>query len=53
MANPIYQSEKSASGRIEDDILITKGTLPSQLSCEILSKDCPKSVKDIEELMED
>ena len=39
--------------RIEDDILITKGTLPNQLSCEILSKDCPKSVKDIEELMED
>ena len=44
---------RGLGARIEDDILITKDTLSNQLSCEILSKDCPKSVKDIEELMED
>ena len=36
--------------RIEDDILIKNGP-GSSLSCEVLSKDCPKSVSDIEDLV--
>jgi Xaa-Pro aminopeptidase len=36
--------------RIEDDILITK-TKNGQLSCEVLSKACPKTVQDIEGLV--
>jgi len=38
--------------RIEDDILIAKESHSSQLSCEVLSKDCPKNVKEIEELIQ-
>ena len=37
--------------RIEDDILITKGANTNQLSCEVLSKGCPKEVDEIEDLM--
>ena len=37
--------------RIEDDILITKGVNANQLSCEVLSKGCPKEVDEIEDLM--
>ena len=37
--------------RIEDDILITKGVNANQLSCEVLSKDCPKNINEIEDLM--
>ena len=51
---PIYWISASLGlgVRIEDDILIAKEPHSSQLSCEVLSKDCPKNVKEIEELIQ-
>ena len=44
--------------RIEDDILITEkivtgddGKCTKQLSCEVLSSDCPKTIAELETLM--
>jgi Xaa-Pro aminopeptidase len=48
---PTNRSEFAGIGiRIEDDVLITVKE-NKQLSCEVLSSNCPKTVSEIEELM--
>ncbi len=37
--------------RIEDDILIVRDSETDKLSCEVLSRACPKKVQDIESLL--
>lgn len=41
----LYYPEKELSIRIEDTVLITKD------GCEVLSKDVPKEIDEIEKLM--
>jgi len=43
----IYIPEKNLGVRIEDDILVTEN------GCEILTKDAPKEIEDIEKLMKE
>ena len=48
---PTTRSEFAGIGvRIEDDVLITVNE-NKQLTCEVLSSKCPKTVREIEELM--